>query len=420
LQELSSYTTADISQILERAANGSYAKTVDNFLAIMRSDPHYSNVFYNVLANHAEVHHKDRIERWDDAHEAASRSYCEKQYGLYDRGKHDDALRMLFKAREYNPVINLVDSVVWDGENRCEHFLHRWGQVDDSPYTREVSRLIFAGGIWRLYNPGCKFDDVPIFIGTRQGEGKSSLIRFLALNDAYYGECNQFDGQQAIEQLAGKWIIEIGELLALTKHKDVEASKAYLTRAVDQYRKPYDRNVCELPRRCIFIATCNDSSPLRDKTGNRRWYPVTVHCNGYELYKHERECREYIEQCWAEARERYKRGDMQNFAKQELVDEYRAAQEDAMQDDWRVGAIESYLATKSGGDYVCIRELSNKALAKDGIGHDPSLIESKDIGLIMQKFSDWEKSGRHYFSEYGQQRSWRKTQDTDNQEELPF
>ena len=80
-------------------------------------------------------------------------------------------------------------------------------------------------GIHRLYAPGTKFDDVPILIGTKQGEGKSSLIRFLAIHDQYYGEVTLMDGQQAIEQLRGKWICEISELLALTKSKEQEAAK---------------------------------------------------------------------------------------------------------------------------------------------------------------------------------------------------
>lgn len=424
MQDLGELTTADISSQLERAGNGQIAKTTNNFLTVMTHDPFFKDVHYNVLRNNAEIHKGGDIKVWADADEAAARVYLEQYYGMYARDKFADALRLLFRAREYNPVRQLVDAIPWDGVGRCEDFLHRWGNVEDTPYTREVSRLIFAGGIWRLYCPGCKFDDVPILIGTKQGEGKSSLIRFLAMHDSYYGEVNQFDGQASIEQLSGKWICEISELLALTRTKEVEASKAYITRAVDQYRKPYDRNVTELPRRCIFIGTTNNATPLRD-VYNRRYYPVTVHSDGYELYLHENEVRDYIAQCWAEARERYKRHDMPNFAKRELVDLYRAEQDNARQDDWREGAIEAYLSTKAPGEFVCIRELTQKALAIGGVGHDPSVVESKDIGMIMARFDDWQKSERHYFTEYGRQRSWQKTESKFTEikatdDELPF
>lgn len=397
-------------------------KTADKFLQVMLNDPYYAGIRFNLLTNSAEYDRNGETVRWSDADEAASRTYIEKHYGLYHVAKHADALRLLFKSREYNPVKDVIESIQWDGVERCEQFLYKWGNVEDNAYTREVSRLIFAGGIWRLYQPGCKFDDVAILIGTKQGEGKSSLIRFLAIRDEWYGECNQFDGQAAIEQLYGKWICEISELLALTRKKDVEGSKAYITRTVDSYRRPYDRNTVDLPRRCIFIGTTNNSQPLID-VYNRRYYPVTMRTKGYDLFDHEAECREYIKQCWAEMRDKYKLHDKsaQNFAKRELVDVYREQQDNARQDDWREGAIEAYLSTKALGDYVCIRELTNKALAKDGIGHDPSVVESKDLGMIMSRFEDWTRVGLHNFQEYGRQRSWQKSISADDPiNELPF
>ena len=403
-------------------------KTIHAFLDIMLDDPFYADVRYNVLSQTAEYPGKDgKLARWTDADEAASQAYIEKSYNLYSKEKHTAALRLLFKAREYNPVQDLVDGIKWDGQERCEQFLTKWGKTEDSPYTREVSRLIFAGGIWRLYQPGCKFDDVPILIGTKQGEGKSSIIRFLAVKDEWYGEVNQFDGQQAIEQLYGKWVCEISELLALTRRKEVEASKAYITRTVDSYRRPYDRNTVDLPRRCVFLGTSNNPQPLTD-VQNRRWYPITMRTSGYDLFDHEAECREYILQCWAEMRDKYKARDKaaQNYAKRELVDVYREQQDLARQDDWREGAIKSYLETKNAGEYVCIRELTNKALANGGIGHDPTVVESKDLGMLMSRMDGWQMVGAKRYPEYGVQRSWQKVAESKfseeevTQDELPF
>lgn len=403
-------------------------KTIQGILDIMLNDPYYADIRYNLIAQTAEYQRNGKTLRWSDAEDAASMAYIEKAYGVYQKEKHMAALRLLFKAREYNPVKDLIETVVWDGRERCEYFLPTWGRTEDTPYSREVSRLIFAGGINRLYNPGCKFDDVPILIGTKQGEGKSSLIRFLAVRDEWYGEVNQFDGQQAIEQLYGKWICEISELLALTRRKEVEASKAYITRTVDSYRRPYDRNTVDLPRRCIFLGTSNNPQPLTD-VQNRRWYPIQMKTVGYDLFDHEAECRTYILQCWAEMREKYKAHDpgAQNFAKRELVEVYREKQDAARQDDWREGAIKAYLETKSPGEYVCIRELTNKALANGGIGHDPTVVESKDIGMLMSRMDDWEMVGSKRYQEYGVQRSWQKTApqksvftDLDSTEQIPF
>lgn len=393
--------------------------TTENFCRIMLQDKQYSSVRYNEMAGRAEIHEiingKTEIRKWTDADEAYSRNYIEHTFGLYSKDKHADALRILFNERRYNPIIDIVDDIKWDGENRCEHFLTRWAKVDDSPYTREVSRLIFAGGIHRLYRPGTKFDDVPILIGTEQGEGKSTLIRYLAIHDSYYGEITAVEGQPAIEQLQGKWICEISELLALTKNKDQEAVKAYITRAVDSYRKPWDKNVSEFPRRCIFLGTSNDSNPLVDKTGNRRYYPVEVHSNGYEVYAHETEIREYILQCWAEARERFKKDEMPNYANQSLVGLYREAQENAMQDDWRVGAIRVFLDRKSPGELTCVREVSHRALSPNpDFPREPTLAESKDIGRILNKQRDWERcKNPRSCGLYGKQKCWQKKGEED-------
>ena len=401
--------------------------TTENFVRIMLNDRRYSAIMYNELSQRAEVHEQKNgetvIRNWSDADEAYSRNYIESAYRLYSKDKHNDALRILFNERKYNPIIDIVDGIEWDGEERCEHFLTEWAKVEDSPYTREVSRLIFAGGIHRLYAPGTKFDDVPILIGTEQGEGKSTLIRYLAINDAYYGEITAVEGQPSIEQLQGRWICEISELLALTKNKDQEAVKAYITRAVDSYRKPWDKNVTEFPRRCIFVGTSNDSNPLVDKTGNRRYYPVEVHSNGYEIFRQEDEIREYILQCWAEARERYKAKKMPNYANQALVGLYREAQENAMQDDWRVGAIQAFLAKKLPGELTCVREVCHRALSPNpDFPKEPTLAESKDLGRILNKLKDWDRcKSPKQCGLYGKQRCWQKKGDpTEYRPDKPF
>ena len=407
--------------------NGNPTKVISNFLAIMREDPFYADVRFNELKNAPERHEiRDgvlEIRRWDDTDTARSQEYIERNYRIYAESKHYDALRILWAERSYHPIRDIVDGLEWDGEERCEHFLTRWAKVDDSAYTREVSRLIFAGGIWRLYLPGCKFDDVPVLIGTRQGEGKSSLVKWLAIHDEYFAEIKEIDGQKAIEQLEGAWICEVAELLALTKAKEQEAVKSYITTQRDRYRRPYDRQIAENPRRCIFIGTTNQEQFLRDKTGNRRFYPVTVHSDGYWLYDHEQECRDYILQCWAEARDKYRDGKMPNFADRALLGEYQKAQENAMEDDWRVGAIEAYLAKQNSGAQVCIRELKHKALsANPDFPSDPTPKESQEISTIMSRFEDWEKVGLVYTEEYGRQRCWRKKRGAavEDPNELPF
>ena len=155
----------------------------------MENDKTYAGIKYNEMRGKAEIHSvingQPKIEPWTDADEARSMNYIESAFGMYSKDKHTAALRILFQDRSYNPLVDMVDSIKWDGKERCRMFLVKWGKADNTPYTQEVSRLIFAGGIHRLYEPGCKFEDVPILMGD-QGCGKSTLIRYLAINDDYF------------------------------------------------------------------------------------------------------------------------------------------------------------------------------------------------------------------------------------------
>ena len=400
---------------------GALCVTIDNFLLVMRNDAFYDGVRYNLLLNAPEIHEGGEIRRWSDADSSQSRHFIETYYQINDKQKHKDALQILFSEREYNPIRDIVDYLVWDGVSRVEEFLAKWMRADDTEYTREVSRLIFAGGIHRLYNPGCKFDDVPVLIGTSQGEGKSTIVRWLAMNDQFYSEITEIEGQRGREQLEGAWICEIAELLALTKAREQEAVKSYITRQRDKGRKAYGEFVDDPPRRCIFIGTTNNEQFLKDKTGNRRFYPVTVNSSAYWLYDHEQECRDYIIQCWAEAKARYDKGEMPNYANKALREQYKAAQEEAMEDDWRVGAIEKYLSEQAVGTLVCVRQIKREALTMGtDNAQDPAPKESIEISTIMGKFDGWEKAGRRYIVNYGQQRCWRKRSDINGEEMLPL
>lgn len=406
---------------LELDRNGLPLDTMNNYLNIMLNDPHYKGYRYNVLKASPEIDMSDpvkgivKIRAWEDADEAESQRYIEERYGMYSDQKHKKALLLMFREREYNPVVEIVDNLPpWDGEERIRDFLTKWMGCDDTPYVHEVSRLIFAGGINRLYNPGCKFDDVPVLIGTRQGEGKSTIIRWLAIHDDFSAEVTQFEGNQAVEQLEGAWVCEISEMLAMNKSNEQEAVKAFITRQVDKYRKPYARNPSCLPRRVIFIGSTNQNRFLKDKTGNRRWYPVRVNMSGYDLYDMEEECRAYILQCWAEARDKFRKGEMPNFANKFLIADYREAQESAMEDDWRVGAISDYLSKFNVGDKVCVRQVFREALPMEGDTiKDPSKRDSHEIGLIMDKQQNWKRSVGSVWinSTYGSQKGWVKVKE---------
>ena len=382
---------------------GQPLSTIDNFLLILRNDKEFESLRFNQLSYSPEHIVDGKLERWQDKDDSRTRFYIEQKYKIHNREKLDDALRILFAEREYHPIKQIIEAVKWDGVSRIQTLFIKWLKCEDTPYIREVTRLVFAGGIHRLYNAGCKFDDVCVLIGTKQGEGKSSFVRWLAIQDEFFTEVNEIEGQKGIEILEGAWICELSELLALTKAKEVEAVKSYITKLVDRYRRPFDRRTTDHKRQCIFIGSTNRSAFLTDKTGNRRFYPVEVHSSGYDLHDHQEEIKVDILQAWAEAKALYDAGKLQPYADRNLLEEIKAKQEQAVEDDYRVGMITDYLSHKRE-DKVCIMELWKYALDNDF--SKPTRRESNEITLILQSIGGWERGKIERHNEFGNQMFW--------------
>ena len=394
--------------------------TIENFLSILENDPLLKDyLLYNELSNAPECISSGEIRRWKDEDDSWLRGYIEQNYCIYSPQKLDDALRVRFNQRRYHPVREKIQSITWDGKPRIKRFLIEWLKVDDCPYSEEVSRLIFAGGIHRAFNPGCKFEDMAVLIGKKQGEGKSTIIRWLAMDDKFFREVNEIDGQRGVEAVEGGWICEVSELLALKRTKEVEAAKSYFSRQTDTYRKPYDKRVTENPRQCIFIGTTNTAEFLTDKTGNRRYYPVECNSSGRNLFEHKAEIQEYIEQCWAEAYALYQKGELPPVLDKSILPEAQYRQECALEDDYRAGMIKAYLDDKAEGESVCIIELWQEAL---GESFKPTRKDSNELALIMQSAPGWIKMPSvQRTSRWGVQRCWVKQVSSKNLgSDLPF
>lgn len=386
---------------LDYDGHGRPLATIENFLKILHNDKMFESLKFNQLSYSPEHTVDGKIERWQDKDDSKARFYIEQKYKIHNREKLDDALRIVFAEREYHPIKQIIEAVQWDGVSRIQTLFIKWLKCEDTPYTREVTRLVFAGGIHRLYNSGCKFDDVCVLIGTHQGEGKSSFARWLAIKDEFFTEVTEIEGQKGIEAIEGAWICEIAELLAVTKTKEVEAVKSYITKLVDRYRRPFDRRTTDHKRQCVFIGTTNKEQFLTDKTGNRRWYPLKVNSSGYDLHDHKEEIKADILQAWAEAKTLYDKGELKPYADRRLLDDIHKEQEKAVEDDYRIGMIESYLENKNK---VCVMELWKVALHNDF--SKPTRRDSNEITLILQKIGGWERGKIEYHSEFGNQMFW--------------
>ena len=119
--------------------------------------------------------------------------------------------------------------------------------------------------------------------------------------------------------------------------------------------------------------------------------------------------REYIRQAWAEAVHLYKEGKLQPFAKKEVLEQIRAAQEAAMEDDWRIGAIEQYLEDnkKAANSTVSVIELWHRALNEpDEV--KPTRKDSIEITQIISNIPGWVQCPNPISTTWGKQKAFRK------------
>lgn len=206
---------------------------------------------------------------------------CEEHFGFYPpKDKFYDYCTRTAHGNAFHPVVDYLDSLpAWDGVSRIESWLIRLGGVEDTPYTRAISRIVLVAAVRRVRRPGCKFDEMLILEG-EQGIGKSKALKEGLCPDSQW-HTDDFklglDTKTQMERTIGKWIVEAGELKGMSLG-DLNEMKSNLTRTKDEARMAYGREITVWPRQFVFIGTTNERQYLRDQTGDRRYWPVWLTC----------------------------------------------------------------------------------------------------------------------------------------------
>lgn len=318
-----------------------------NITLILQNDPHLKDIVFNRLADSLEIagdvpwEHPARF--WRDADDAQLVCYIDSRYGSFSARNYDIAVTKVADDRSYHPIREYFASLpAWDGVPRVDTLLIDYLGAADNAYSRAVSRKALCAAYQRIYQPGIKFDYMPVLNGA-QGIGKSTFIANLGM-EWFSDSLNLSDmnDKTAAEKLQGYWIIEIGELAGMKK-ADLDKVKAFISRRDDKYRASFGRRVTPHPRQCVFFGTTNsETGYLRDITGNRRYWNVRVGGNG--KYKPWQMTPEVVGQIWAETAVLAKAGE-KLYLEPELEEYAKVEQRDAMEMDDREGLVETYLET---------------------------------------------------------------------------
>ena len=282
-------------------------QSIENCCTVLALDKNLSGkIKYNELSYSPFVYGnlpwtgKDNYREWNNFDDSNLKCYIEGNYGLNGMEKIMEALNIIVSENKFNPVIDYLEQIQWDGKERIKTLLSDYLGVEQSEYSETAIKLFMIGAINRVYYPGCKFDYMPVLVG-KQGVGKSTFFKILAGNDAWYNDnFNTVEGDKAVEKLRGMWLVELAELLAAKKAQEVESIKSFLTSTVDNYRQPYSRRTEQRPRYCVFAGTTNNLHFMTDKTGNRRYWPLIVRKEYIKksLFTNKEEVREEFRQAW--------------------------------------------------------------------------------------------------------------------------
>lgn len=405
-----------------------------NAKLIMQNDPYLKSIVFNQLADGLEIkgnvpwQHPAKF--WRDADDAQLICYVDDHYGTLSQRNYDIAVTKVTDDRSYHPIKQYFESLPpWDGTRRVDTLFIDYLGADDNEYIRAVCRKTLCAAYMRVYNPGIKFDYLPVFNGA-QGIGKSTFISNLGME--WFSDSltlSDMNDKTAAEKLQGYWIHEIGELAGMKK-ADLDKVKAFVSRCDDKYRASFGKRVTPHPRQCVFFGTTNsENGYLRDITGNRRFWNVKV--NGNSKYKPWEMTGEVVEQIWAEVALLAKAGEklylephLESFAQEE--------QREAMEQDDREGIVRDYLdmllpdnwddmdvyrrrdyfhetADPTRADGTIKRtEVSNIEIWCECFGKSKEDIQAKDsyaIAAIMKRMPQWERTNvRKHIPLYGQQR----------------
>lgn len=414
-EERADYEIEMIRESLEKNDKGQPKQSLNNCTIVLREDPLLKGALQrNMLRGMTDLT-KDmpwyqRSTSITDTDVNNIRLYMERNYSLSSDKNLRAAIDIVANENTYHPIADRLESLVWDGTPRISTALNYFLGAELTDYSAEVLKMHMEAAIHRVFHPGCKYDICMVLVGN-QGGGKSTFLRFLAMEDEWFtDDIKRLSDDKVYQWIQGHWIIEMSEMSAASK-STIEEIKAFLSRQKDNYRIPYESKAEDRPRQCVVCGTSNDVRflPL-DRTGNRRFAPVLVNSENATMHPldNEKFSREYILQMWAEALTMYKEDVANHRLRLTFSKDMEAValemQRDCMKEDVMYGRLEAYL-DEHESDKVCCAMIAHEVFGID----DPKK-QSYDASLYTEilRAKGWKDINSRKFYSYGRQKAWIK------------
>ena len=403
----------DLLYVTDSKGNEKIRQCAENVARVILNDPRLAGKIKDDTFGHRLMYlgqldwreAGDTYGEWTDKDDSALRAYLDIKYGLRNKADYDDGFNMALFENRYNPLVGYLDALEWDGESRINEALTMFLGAEPTEYNVSVLHTFLQGAIRRAYDPGCKFDYMMVLIG-KQGDGKSTFFKMLACNDEWYDENFNFkdtNSKTTIENMAGKWILEMGEMDTMKKDMvTADALKAFVSTQADSYRVPFGKRPERRARQCVFCGTSNDVNFLKDRTGNRRYLPVDCHATREtknRIFDYET-ARPYFRQVVAEAVHFYKRHKNEPLVLPHWLEETaKLMQEGHMEEDVWVSIIQDFL------DNEPVNRINAAFLYDKAFGRDPVDMRkgetSRILTIMRNDIKGWHEIGKARMAGYG-------------------
>lgn len=276
----------------------------------------------------------DPPREWGDADDLHLALYMQRDIGLQRMGSDivSRAVIAIAHRKPRNCVRDWLDALEHDGKARIDAFFTACLGAAEDDYTRAASRNFWLSMVARVYEPGCKVDNMVVLEGS-QGLGKSTALQIIG-GDWFAEQHESATNPKGFaEILQGKLLIEISEMDSFNR-TEVNRVKQTVSCPSDRYRPSYGHHAQDHLRQCIFVGTTNRDDWNRDETGARRFWPIDCKRSiQLELIRASRE------QCFAEAVARYKAHEPHWLMPEEAT---KLEQRDRYQEDpWHAAVAEA-------------------------------------------------------------------------------
>lgn len=327
----------------------------------------------------------------DDSYSAMILRYIEDSYDVMFQEKIlSMAIMVEARRHPYNPVKDYMEKCCkdWDHRPRIKDFLPVYLGVPASEVTTLQTQLFLVGAVMKVYKPSSKFDWVFDLVGG-QGVGKTTLLKKIA-HGWYTDQFTDFKDKDNFANMLRALIVNDDEMTA-TNNSDFENLKKFISAEELEFRPAYGRHTIRRPKNFVIARTTNESTYLKDKTGERRFLPNMADKAMAKLSPVTDLDDDEVAKIWGEAVYLYKQGFsfILNEKQQKLIEDNRKS---FMYIDETENQIERVLSTWSD-DWIESSEIAYE-LGEKNLVKNRSL--AKKIKYVMDNRDDW-KAGQKRF-----------------------